>query len=223
VRQLRAVLEAYAVVEARLPPDAQAALKAAKEAADYAYVAEDLPQLVEQTREGIGRVRTIVRDLKDYSRSDDADWRYASLSGIIESTLNLAKNEFKYHCTVHKRYAELPDVWCLPPRLGQVFMNLVVNAAQAIEGKGDITLSTARVDERTASVSVTDTGKGIPPEVLPRIFEPFYTTKPAGKGTGLGLPTVQQIVERHGGRIDVVSEVGKGTTFTVTLPIGPRS
>ncbi len=178
---------------------------------------------VAETREGVERVRRIVADLKGFSHSDDSEWQFGPIStpGWIPPS-NIARNEFKYHCTLVKDYGELPHVRCIPSQLNQVFMNLVVNAAQAIEGEGQIAVRTACTGDNGVEISVTDTGAGIDADKLPRIFEPFYTTKPVGKGTGLGLSLSWGIVERHGGTIRVFSEPGKGTTFTVNLPIdGP--
>ena len=122
-----------------------------------------------------------------------------------------------------KHYADnLPPVRCLPSQLNQVFMNLLVNAAHAIETKGEITISTRRVDDNTIQLRFTDNGQGIPPEHLKRIFEPFFTTKPVGKGTGLGLSIAWGIIGKHHGKIEVSSTVGSGTTFIITLPVhGP--
>jgi hypothetical protein len=144
----------------------------------------------------------------------------------VETTSNegvATWNELKYKCTVVKHYADnLPPVRCLPSQLNQVFMNLLVNAAHAIETKGEITLSTRRVDDNTIQLRFTDNGQGIPAEHLKRIFEPFFTTKPVGKGTGLGLSIAWGIIGKHHGKIEVSSTVGSGTTFIITLPVhGP--
>ena len=132
-------------------------------------------------------------------------------------------NELKYHCTVTKNYASLPRIKCLPSQLDQVFMNLLVNAGHAIVGKGEITIATECVGEGAVWIRISDTGTGIAPDSLARIFDPFFTTKPVGKGTGLGLSLAWKIVERHGDKIDVTSELGKGTAFTVTLPVEPKN
>jgi two-component system, NtrC family, sensor kinase len=129
-------------------------------------------------------------------------------------------NELKYKCQVKKEFGTLPQIYCLPSQLNQVFMNLLVNAAQAIETRGTITIRTGQEGEQVW-VEIEDSGMGIPDEILPRIFDPFFTTKPVGKGTGLGLPVSYGIVERHQGRIDVKSEIGRGTIFRVWLPIQP--
>jgi signal transduction histidine kinase len=187
-------------------------------ACDIEFLEEDIPALVSETREGLDRVKKIVQDLKDFSRVDKSDdWEPANLVKGLESTLNIVANEIKYKAAVVKQLVPLPDVPCLPTQLNQVFMNLLVNAAQAIDGKGTITLRSG-FDDDDVWVEVGDDGCGMPPEVQARIFEPFYTTKPVGKGTGLGLSVSYSIVQKHRGRIELESAPGQGTTFRVTLP-----
>jgi PAS domain S-box-containing protein len=192
-----------------------------KQDKDYAFIKSDIGQLMNESRDGLSRVRKIVQDLKDFSRVGQAEWQWADLHAGLDSTLNIVWNELKYKCKVNKEYGELPEVYCLPSQLNQVFMNLFVNAAQAIENHGEVTIRTGRAGEE-AWVEVADTGKGIPRENLNRIFEPFFTTKPVGQGTGLGLSLSYSIVLKHKGRIEVASQVGKGTTFRVILPINPE-
>jgi two-component system, NtrC family, sensor kinase len=185
---------------------------------DIDFLEEDIPQLVGETREGLDRVKKIVQDLKDFSRVDRSEaWEEADLVRGLESTLNIVQNEIKYKAAVVKQLAPLPVVECLPSQLNQVFMNLLVNAAQAIPEKGTITLRSG-FDEAQVWVEVADDGCGMPPEVQARIFEPFFTTKPVGKGTGLGLSVSYSIVQKHGGRIELKSEAGRGTSFRVVLP-----
>ena len=185
---------------------------------DLDFLAEDLPDLLSETREGLDRVTKIVRDLKDFSRVDTSDdWEWADLVAGLESTLNIAHNEVKYKATVERQLVALPDVLCRPSEINQVFMNLLVNAAQAIAERGVISLRSGH-DAEQVWIEIADTGKGMTAEVRNRIFEPFYTTKPVGQGTGLGLSLSYSIVQKHHGRIDVSSEPGHGTTFRVTLP-----
>jgi two-component system NtrC family sensor kinase len=197
-------------------------LASLKRKLDLDYLREDIPQLLSESKDGISRVRKIVQDLKDFSRLDSSpDWQYANLHQGLDSTLNIVQNEIKYRADVVKDYALLPQIECIPSQLNQVFINLLVNAAQAIEGpRGCITLRT-RVAEsgQEISVEVADTGRGISEEIRSRIFDPFFTTKPVGKGTGLGLSLAYGIIQKHHGRIEVTSEPGHGTTFRVTLPI----
>ena len=189
----------------------------ARKAADLEFLQEDIQNLVAESIDGVRRVKTIVDNLKDFSRVDTAEWQYANLERGLESTLNIVWNEIKYKAEVIKEYAGLPEIECIASQLNQVFMNLLVNAAHAIVEQGVITLRTG-FDEKEVWVEVEDTGQGIRQEHLARIFEPFFTTKAVGKGTGLGLSLAYGIVQRHHGRIDVKSEWGKGTAFRVILP-----
>jgi PAS domain S-box-containing protein len=193
------------------------ALKAEK---DFDFVKADIFQLMHESKDGLSRVKKIVQDLKDFSRVDDVEWQWADLHHCLDSTLNIVWNELKYKCTVNKQYADaLPQIHCLPSQLNQVFMNLLVNAAQAIPEKGEITIITTHPDQDSVRISVRDTGSGIAAENLARIFDPFFTTKPVGKGTGLGLSIAYGIIQRHKGRIEARSTVGEGTTFIITLPV----
>ena len=190
-----------------------------KKEMDLAFIKEDLIALLAETNQGIDRVTRIVQDLKDFSRVDrEETWAPEDLHQGLNSTINVVWNEVKYKCEVRKEYGDLPLVECLLPQLNQVFLNLLVNAAHAIEDKGIITLRSGVKDEQ-AWLEVADTGKGIPADVLPRIFEPFFTTKPVGKGTGLGLSVSYSIIEKHHGRIEVESQVGVGTAFRIWLPL----
>jgi signal transduction histidine kinase len=213
------VIDAYQQVEAALPPEARAQVDAVKRAADLPYLQEDIGPLVKESRDGLDRVTRIVQDLKDFSRLGAADWQQADLHRCLDSTLNVVANEIKYKAELDRQYGEIPDVCCVPSQLNQVFMNLLVNAAQAIPERGRITLTTGRRGDEVF-VAVRDSGAGIAPELLTRIFDPFFTTKPVGSGTGLGLSVSHGIVKRHGGRIEVASQPGAGSEFRVWLPIG---
>lgn len=185
---------------------------------DIEFLEEDVPALMSETREGLDRVKKIVQDLKDFSRVDKSDdWEVANLVKGLESTLNIVQNEVKYKATVVKELVPLPDVPCLPSQLNQVFMNLLVNAAQAIPVKGTITLRSG-FDDAQVWIEVADDGCGMPPDVQARIFEPFFTTKPVGKGTGLGLSVSYSIVQKHNGQIVLKSAPGEGTSFRIVLP-----
>ena len=217
------ILDAYADVEAAMSPDlpACATLSRLKVELDLAFLREDIPKLMAESKEGITRVRKIVQDLKDFSHVDsNQEWKWADLHQGLDSTLNVASNEIKYKADVIREYGVLPQVECLPSEINQVFLNLLVNAAHAIaeDKRGIITLRSG-CDEQRAWVEVADTGRGIAPENLKRIFDPFFTTKPIGKGTGLGLSLSYGIIKKHGGRIEVDSEAGRGTTFRVILPL----
>ncbi len=185
---------------------------------DLDFLAEDLPELLRETREGLDRVTKIVRDLKDFSRVDTSDaWEPADLLAGLESTLNIVQNEVKYKASIERQLVALPAVSCRPSEINQVFMNLLVNAAQAIPERGVIRLASG-FDAQQVWVEVADTGQGMSAEVRQRIFEPFFTTKPVGQGTGLGLSLSYSIVQKHHGRIEVDSEPGRGTRFRITLP-----
>ncbi|MFC4729120.1 ATP-binding protein [Coralloluteibacterium thermophilus] len=186
---------------------------------DIDFLAQDLPELLAESREGIERVTKIVQDLKDFSYSGrNEPFRAVDLHKGLESTLNIVWNELKYKVTLEKHYGSLPPVECLPSELNQVFMNVLVNAGQAIKDRGTIALTTG-VDGDEVWVSVRDSGEGIPEDALPRVFDPFFTTKPVGHGTGLGLSISYGIVAKHHGRIEVASTPGAGTTFRIVLPI----
>ncbi|TYO99654.1 phospho-acceptor domain-containing protein [Geothermobacter ehrlichii] len=182
-----------------------------------AQVMEDVPELIAESCEGMQRVKEIVLNLKSFSRVDNTERQQANLNDCLESTLKIVWNELKYKARVECDYGELPNIYCRPQELNQVFMNLLVNAAHAIEKEGEIRIRTW-ADDDEVHVAISDTGSGIPEEIRQRIFEPFFTTKEVGKGTGLGLSISWDIVQKHGGRLEVDSEVGKGTTFTISLP-----
>lgn len=196
---------------------AHAAIAAARTKVDIAFIKEDAPVLLAESREGLDRVSVIVQNLRDFSHIDSAQWQDADLLAGLDSTLNVAKSEIKSKAEVIKQYSKLPAVRCNPGQINQVFLNLIMNAIQAIDDKGTITLSSGQ-EAGWVWISIEDTGIGMAPDVLQRIFDPFFTTKPVGKGTGLGLSVSYDIVKKHGGRIDVRSEPGKGTRFCVWLP-----
>lgn len=211
------------VTNGNLPSSvAQSEVQAFEERADLQFLSEDVTELLAESNEGLQRVKNIVQSLKDFSRTGESNWQMADLHRGLDSTLNIANNELKYKVTIIKQYGELPMVKCLASELNQVFMNLLVNAAQAIQERGSVTIRTERCGPRVA-VCISDTGHGIAPEHINRIFEPFFTTKPVGSGTGLGLSLSYGIIKKHGGDIHVSSETGKGTTFRIELPIDPAS
>jgi signal transduction histidine kinase len=182
---------------------------------------DDMLKLFADTRFGVDQISELVHNLKDFSRLDRAAAADVDLNECLDSAVLLARNVLKTRVEVVRQYGELPRISCMPSQLNQVFLNMLTNAAQAIEGPGKILLKT-EVEEDWLKVTVQDTGKGIPADVLPRIFDPFFTTKPVGQGTGLGLSISYQIVQQHGGDIRVTSQPGKGTRFTVRLPLAAR-
>jgi len=216
INNLLGVIDAY---EAAAADGDTARIAKARQAADLDFLREDLPSLLSESQEGLGRVTKIVQDLKDFSRVDQAEYQLADLNAALESTLNVVWNELKYKADVIRELGEVPKVECVPAQINQVFMNLLVNAAQAIETHGRITIRSGE-ENNHVWFEIADTGKGMTPEVCKRIFEPFFTTKPVGKGTGLGLSiSYDIIVKKHRGRFDVTSTPGIGTTFKLWLPI----
>jgi len=189
-----------------------------KREVDLEFLREDTAQLVDESMEGISRVKNIVQDLKDFSHVDEDEWQWTDLHMGLDSTLNIVNNEIKYKAEVLKEYGDIPEVECIGSQLNQVFMNMLVNAAHAIEERGTITIRTGTNDDNVW-IEIEDSGKGMSEEVQKRIFDPFYTTKPVGKGTGLGLSLSYGIIQKHQGDIKIESEPGKGTTFHITVPI----
>lgn len=221
IEALFRMLHAYKNAEESITDPAVAgSLAKLRRETEIEFLQEDIPLLMTQSKDGLERVRTIVQNLKDFSHVDaQQTWHWFNLHTGLDSTLNIVSNEIKYCADVVREYGEVPDIQCLSSQINQVAMNLIINAAHAIgQGRGTITIRTGTEGDR-AWFSVTDTGCGIAPENLARIFDPFFTTKPVGKGTGLGLSVSYGIVQNHGGVIEVDSEVGRGTTFRVLLPV----
>jgi len=200
-----------------LPPDKAAELALARKNAKIDFLVEDSRDILAECLEGVGRIKKIVAGLKTFSRKDQNTSCLASINDCLENALTVAWNELKYKATVEKEYGDIPPLRCYPNQLSQVFMNLLVNAAHAIENQGMIRIKTC-TKNGLVLVSISDTGCGISPENREKIFAPFFTTKADGVGTGLGLSIVTEIVARHGGKISVESEAGKGSTFTVSIP-----
>lgn len=220
VSALFALLAAYVdALESDDPSTRREALAEKRERLDIDFITGDLPQLLEESREGIDRVTKIVQDLKDFSRiGRDEPMRPSDIQRGLESTLNIVWNDLKYKVNVERYYSPLPLVECHASEINQVLMNLLINAGQSIHERGTIALATG-ADDGEAWISISDSGCGMPDEVLQRIFDPFYTTKPIGHGTGLGLAICYSIVAKHHGRIEVSSRLGTGTTFRVVLPV----
>lgn len=193
-------------------------LRAIKQNIDYTYLKDDLKDLLTESREGIERVKNIISAMKDFSHIEEEAFRPADLHRGIETTLNVVNNELKYKAEIVREFDTLPEVECIISQINQVVMNLLVNAAQAIDDFGRVTIRTRHRND-TVVIEVEDTGHGISRDNLNRIFEPFFTTKAIGKGTGLGLSLSFNIVEKHNGHIEADSTPGKGTCFRVTLPL----
>ena len=184
---------------------------------DLEFLYEDFPELIEECLEGAVRIRKIVSGLKDFAHPGEQERVAADINQGLETTINIVWNEIKYKATLVRDYGDIPHVIGYPQQLNQVFMNLLVNAAQALEKDGEIIVKTSHADDRVI-VQISDNGCGIPEDILPKIFDPFFTTKEIGKGTGLGLNMAYNIIKKHNGRIEVTSSVGSGSTFTIILP-----
>jgi signal transduction histidine kinase len=223
VKDIVSVLDAYEEIEAASSNKdlARRKLERLKSSVDVNYLRDDIPVLMKESTDGLTRVEKIVKDLKEFAHLDQAEWQYIDLHQSLESTLNVAAHEIDAKAQVVREYGELPLVECLPAQINQVFLNVLINAAQAQVLRGTITLRTGR-DGQFVWVQIIDTGKGIEPSHLGRIFDPFFTTKPVGVGPGLGLTVSYNIVQQHDGAIDVKSEVAKGSTFTIRLPIDAK-
>jgi signal transduction histidine kinase len=185
---------------------------------NLSYIINDMSSLLQHTQRGLGRVQKIVMDLRTFAREGSDAMETVKVEDIIDSIVGIVQNELKYKAELKKDYGDTPLIQCSPQRIGQVFINLLVNAAQAIKDKGAIEVKTY-TQNGYVCVDVSDTGSGISQEELKKIFDPFFTTKPVGQGTGLGLSVSYEIVKKHKGDIQVKSELGRGTTFTVRLPV----
>lgn len=220
----RKLIEAYQEIIETTDADKRdrlmAQLKELQEDLDLEFMNEDLDELLKDTKEGSSRVKDIVQGLKEFSHVDQLEkYEFCNLNECIEATLKVVNNELKYHCDISKDLAEIPLTYCLPGKIKQVLLNLLVNAGQAITESGSIDVS-SKVNGAQIEISIKDSGQGIAPDQIDKLFDPFYTTKKVGEGTGLGLSiSYGIIVEEHRGDILVESEVGQGTCFTLVLPI----
>jgi len=206
--------------EVALPPEAAARINSIKEEIDYDNIVADLSSILSDCYIGAERIRDVVQNLRLFSRLDEAEFKRIDVNEGIESTVRLLSGYYKAErITLTHDYGDLPQINCYAAQLNQVWMNLLANAAQAIgAAEGEVHIKT-RSEAGTVIVSINDTGPGMEPEQLKKIFDPFFTTKPVGEGTGLGLSISHGIIERHGGKIKVASFPGRGTTFTVFLPV----
>lgn len=185
---------------------------------DATFVIDDISPLIDSTNDGISRVTEIIRSLKTFARTNAPDMVMADVNEGLTATLVMAQNELKYHCDITTELGQLPTILMYPSKINQVFMNLLLNAGQAIEERGEITIKTYTQDNDIV-IEISDTGSGIAPDKITQIFTPFYTSKPVGQGTGLGLAISHKIIKQHHGRIDVKSTLGHGSCFKVILPI----
>ncbi len=217
----------HSISHSDLGAQALAEVRAAESATDLAFIREEMPRAFDRLLEGVERVTRIVRAMKDFAHPDAEEQSPADINRALETTLMVAHNEYKYVAEVEEQFAEIPLVKCNIGELNQVFLNLIVNAAHAISGAqretGRITVRTS-VQDDDVEVIFEDNGCGIAQENIDKIYDPFFTTKEVGKGTGQGLAISRSIVvDRHGGTIEVNSTVGEGTRFTLRLPVAGRS
>lgn len=217
IQNMKVILNAYGQADLLSPQELERVDEMKKEMR-FDEILQDVDRILKSCRHGAERTKEIVTNLRTFSRLDEAEVKEVDIHEGVESSLNLLTNRYKKGITVHKDYGDLPLVYCYSGQLNQVFMNLLANAGQAIPDTGDVWITTRQVDDKV-QIMVRDNGVGIPKEDLSKIFDPFYTTKDVGGGMGLGLSITYGIIERHGGTIEVESEVGKGTTFTVTIPV----
>jgi len=217
MHKLLDLVEACETHASALSPEEQERMAGLRSAVDLEFLKTDVPALVEESKNGLARVKKIVSDLRDFASSGTQEWQLADLHRGLDSTLNLIHGRLA-NAELVKAYGSLPEVECLPSEINQVFMNLLLNAATAIGGRGTITIGTGR-DDGSVWVEIKDTGCGIAANSLNRIFDPFFTTKPVGQGVGLGLSLAYGIVQRHHGRFDVASTLGQGSAFRVWLPL----
>lgn len=221
--RLEEYMQGVTAVSQGLPPDQLAELQALRKRLKVDFILTDTRDLLKESLDGTERIRKIVQNLKNFSRRDDDQPGPVDINECLDATLSMVWNELKYNATVVKEYGDLPRIKGFNQQLGQVFVNLLVNASHAIgKNQGAITIRTA-LEGGEIVVRISDTGCGIAPENLARIFEAFYTTKELGKGTGLGMSIAREIVEKHHGAISVESVVGEGATFTVRLPVAAQA
>ena len=203
------------------PAADEASMAALKKKVNFAYIRSDVRNLVNETQEGVERVKTIIKDLKDYARTNtSSNFIPSDIHVGLKSTLNIANNQLKNRAQIKLELGDLPLVECAPSQINQVLLNLLVNAAQAIpDGKEGVITVRTHSDGSVVSIEVEDNGLGMSNDIANKVFDPFFTTKDPGKGTGLGLSVSQKIIQDHAGSLTVVSSVGMGSIFKISLPI----
>ncbi len=216
--RLRALFDAYAPLKSNADSSQRAAIEQAETAAEIEYLWQDLPDLVKESQDGIERIRQIVLALRNFARLDEAVLKVSDINEGLRNTLRIIRPQCKDRITITEELGELPKTLCYPGELNQVFLNLLINAVQAIEGQGRIWV-TSQYRHNVITVSIRDDGKGMDAVTLARLGEPFFTTKAVGSGTGLGLAICYGIVERHGGQLRFESASGRGTTAAVEIPV----
>ncbi len=220
--QLIEVLNEYELITPKNIKKKLEKIKILKKTINYSTLISDINELTKDVKTGIFRTIEIIKELRTFSRLDESDLKLTDLHKNIDSTLVILRNKYINKIEIIKDYGKIPMVECYPGKINQVFLNILVNAIQAIDEEGKIFIKTRQIKkdgQKYIAISIKDTGMGMSDEIKKKIFEPFYTTKEAGEGTGLGLSISVSIIENHHGSIEVESEVGKGTTFSIYLPI----
>jgi len=220
LRMLREFVEAQGTGPRMLTAEQLERMRLLWKQGDLDELLSDMPELIHESLTGTRRIKDIAYSLRAFAREDDGQPQSVDVNEELESTLRMVWNELKYKCEVKRDFGQLPHIMGFPTQLVQVFTNLLLNASHAMEMRGEIHIRT-RLEDEEVVVEISDTGKGMTAETLSKLFTPFFTTKPRGQGTGLGLSISRDIVTRHGGRITVRSELGRGSTFTLYLPITP--
>ncbi|MNS36545.1 Sensor protein ZraS [compost metagenome] len=195
-----------------------AAIDAYVDEIDLAYLSEDLPRILASVQEGADRAQRLVDELRRYSAANSPEVSMIDMRASLTSTVRLVQSTYRLKVDFQLDLKQLPPIMGVPGQIQQVFMNLLINACQAIQTQGTVTVE-SHVEGDSVVIAIRDDGTGIEPELLPRVFEPYFSTKSAAEGTGLGLPITKRIVEGHGGTLSVVSAPDAGTTFTVVLPL----
>lgn len=220
VTSLFDVLDQYDNLVKKFPPDHDVTkrFKDIRVKADLDFLREDIQALVSESVDGLKRVKNIVQSLKDFAIDEEIIFQESDLHLGINTVIDNLKNDISQDVTITKEYGDLPLINCLITQLKQIIMNIILNAAQSIVGQGNVIIETG-LDRDWIWIKITDTGSGIEAENLSKIFDPFFTTKPVGSGTGLGLSNAYAVIKKHAGRIDVESTLGKGTSFTIHIPV----
>ncbi len=225
IADVKEILQRYEQMQC-LQPEQQAEIDILKESLDFDFLLEDLDDLIRDIETGAVRIKDIVLDLRNFSRLDEAELKTIDIHQSLDTTLNLLGHLYENRITVHKAYGDIPPVECYAGQLNQVFMNILANAAQAFDTKGNVWITTSiqAASKRPGAsprihIIIRDDGRGIPDDVLPKIFDPFFTTKDVGEGTGLGLSIAYGIIEKHRGDIRVKSHMNEGTEFEIEIPL----
>jgi two-component system NtrC family sensor kinase len=221
IEKVKRIITEYRGVRDGLSQGEKEGIEALEKELDIDFILTDMSELTNSCLDGANRTKDIVTGLRTFSRMDESVFKYTDLHEGIKSTVRLLNTEFKNRIIVHQEFGEIPEVECSPTQINQVFMNLLANAAQAIVGRGNIWIRT-RVVRDSVEVQIEDSGAGMSSETVSQIFDPFFTTKKVGEGTGLGLSIAYGLIQKHNGKIDVKSQLGKGTVFTVVIPISQR-